>query len=267
MFTYVAFKKQTSTSNVPDVSECVVGYNDQGIDPLDSVTWNGSIPNLSCKYKANQMTSFNVIENYKEKFGQDQNWKSMMEKLCSTETDSLCIIDPITGRPFKKCSKINSTSDIGDQCRVFYKAQSEEVKNSIAINYCFLHGTNPDCKCMYRDLDPKYRKVKPYIPINESCWYPACGKSSYIRTQDLVGQTCPTNICKTVFDSLKKNNINISENNEAIDCIFNDPDNDPDEPKPPSQTKNPVSVTALVIIGTIVFLIIVGLLAVASSRR
>jgi hypothetical protein len=250
----------------PDVTECAIGVNDQGLDPFDSVTWNGRAPNLACKYKADLMTSSNVIENYRNRFGRDDNWKLMMEKFCATETNT-CTIDPLTGRPFDKCSNINSISDVGDQCRLFYNAESDNVKDTIVQNYCAKHGTNADCKCIDRALDPKYRAVKPHIPFNDGCWYPACATSAYLRTQDLVGPTCPSNVCQIVFDNLNNNNVNISENKNAITCQFNEPVKPPPPPPPPPPVKSPVSVTALVIIGIVVFLTIVALLAAASRRR
>ena len=236
----------------PDPKECSVGLNDQGIDPFESVSWQGRAPNLACKYKADEMTSYNVIENYRNRFGRDNNWKIMMEKLCSTETNT-CANDPLTGKPFEKCSNMNSISSVGDQCRIFYNSESNEVKDFIVQNYCLKHPSNVDCKCIERLLDPNYRNVKQHIPFNDGCWFPACSTSAYLRTQDVVNATCPSNVCQIVFDSLNNNNVSITDNQNAINCQFN-----PNPPPPPPPENR--STVVVIIIGAVVVLIIAVLL-------
>lgn len=244
----------------PDPTECDVGLNDTFLDPFESVSWQARSPNLACKYDAKRMNSLNVITKYRDLFGRDNNWKVMMEKLCATETNT-CTVDPLTGKPFEKCSNMNSVREVGDQCRIFYYSEAADVQESVIQNYCAKHPFNEDCKCAERALDPQYRQVKPHIPFNDGCWYPPCLSSPYLRPPELVDPTCPSNICQIVFDNLNNNNVDIRNNQNAIDCKFNLPNPPPPPPPPP-----PSSSTGF-IVGSAVLLLLLVVIVVAAARR
>jgi hypothetical protein len=259
----------------PDRKECDVGLNDGLIDPLSGVDWQVKAPNLVCKYDIDEMNSINVIDNYKRLFGDNDNYKLMMERLCGGEA-TLCALDPLSGKPFEKCSNINSTTQVGDECRLFYNTQTAEIKDTIVQNYCVKHPNNPDCKCVERATDPNYRNVKPHIPFNDGCWYPACATAPYLKTQDVKNATCPSDVCQIVFDNLNNNNVNISDNKNAINCKFEAPPQPPPPrpspgpsplPRPNPAPSSPVNITAVVIIGIAVFVVVIALIAAGAGQR
>lgn len=251
-----------------DKNECDVGKNDAGEDPLISSEWDGKAPALKCEYDVLKMNSLNVINRYKDLFGESQEYNEMMENFCSQESTTCSTIDITTGKPISKCSNLKSNSSAGDACRIWYEKQPKSTKDAVVRNYCARHPTNTDCKCVNRSSDPVYTQLKVHSPFNDGCWYVPCANDSYLRSSDVLDPTCPANVCQIVYDNLKNANVNIENNKNNINCAFQPPPPVPPVPPPPPPVPpppppvppTPTSGNTIVIASSI-FIIVIGILA------
>jgi hypothetical protein len=204
----------------PDFDDCSLGKNDLTQDPLVKIGWNKQAPNITCTYDPLKMTSLNVIQNYKTKFGETSDYDNMMLNFCSG-LGKKCITNPLTGQPFTLCSKLKSGDVEGDACRAWFNKKSSDIQDTCVTNYCFKHENAPDCKCITRVQDPNYKTVKSHSTFNDGCWYPPCvGQNAYLVTSDLKNPTCPSNLCQIVFEELQNKNVNISDVKNSISCDF-----------------------------------------------
>lgn len=261
------FCPQRKTCVPVDKQTCSIGQNEKGEDPLEDAKWDKRSPNVKCTYDESKMQDIKIVSAYKDKYGQDENWKNMMIKVCSQQSTD-CGVDPLTGAPFKSCSNMNATTEAGDQCRLFYNQETQQVRDSIVQDYCLRHPTNVDCSCVARLADPKYRELKRYAPFNDGCWYAPCTTQSYLTTEEVKDPTCPSNVCQIIFDLLNNNNVNINDNQNSINCKFPDkieppPVRPPPPPKPDNRPSSAVFIGGALILG----ILVLGLIAVAASRR
>jgi hypothetical protein len=239
-----AFTSPQPICAAPDILECAVGKNDAGQNPLLSIKWNTIAPNITCLYDTSKMNSLNVIREYKNKFGETEDYNNMMINYCSNTLGKQCIVDPETKTPFTKCSVLRSSDSDGDYCREWFNRQNNAVQDTIVSNYCFKNGNAPDCKCVLRSfLDSKYGIVKQNSPFNDGCWYPPCAnQTSYLVTSDLKNPTCPGNICQIVLNNLQNRDIKISDVQNSLNCEFQAPTPTPTPiplpiPTPPTQPR------------------------------
>lgn len=228
-----AFTANQPTCASLDFADCKVGLNDSKQDPLLKMAWNEEAPNISCTYDPLKMTSLNVIENYKSKFGETEDYDTMMTNFCSG-LGKKCITDPTTGKPFTICSKLKSGDNEGDVCRMWFNKKNLDIQDTTVTNYCFKHETAPDCKCLNRLQDQSYKTVKKHSTFNDGCWYPPCvGQSAYLVTSDLKKPTCPSNLCQIVFEELQNKDVNINDVKNSINCDFKLPSPPEVTPQPP----------------------------------
>lgn len=215
-----------------DVKTCSLGFNEKGEDPVLKADWEKKAPNVTCTYDKTKMSDIKIVQAYQEKYGKDSNWKDMMVRLCSQQSQK-CGVDPITGKPFAVCSNMNSTTETGDSCRLYYNEESQKVRDSIVQDYCLRYPNSVDCSCVERLRDQRYRDLKRYAPFNDGCWYAPCTTPSYLTTAEVKDPTCPSNVCQIIFDTLNNNNVNINENKNSINCTFpSKPVNPPPSPSP-----------------------------------
>ena len=250
-----------------DKSECDVGKNDSGEDPLLSIQWDGKAPSLKCEYDAPKMNSLNVISRYKDLYGESNEYNEMMQNLCSQESTTCSTKDPTTGKVISKCSNLKANNNIGDACRLWFEKQPTSTKDAVVKNYCSRHSSNIDCKCINRSSDNVYNQLKIHSPFNDGCWYVPCANDSFLRTSDVLNTSCPSNVCQIVYDNLKNANVNIENNKSNINCSFQTPPTEPVPPTPvPPVPPVPVPPTSsasgitFIIIGA-VFIIVIGVLA------
>lgn len=246
----------------PDPEECDIGINENQENPYKSVTWNSKAPNLTCFYDVSKMNSLNVIQNYRSKFGETEDYNSMMENFCSG-LGKKCVTDPDTGQPFKQCCKLNSADDEGDACRIWYNKQPASTQDSTVTNFCFKYENSPDCKCINRSRDPVYNTVKKHSPFNDGCWYAPCAsRSKYLVSNDLKTPTCPGNVCQIVLESLQNNNVDIDNVKNTINCTFPPP---PSPPSPIVPPINPISPPTKKSNNSVIFIVIFIIILIGAG--
>lgn len=215
----------------PDEEECFLGLNDNNENPFETAAWDGVAPLLKCLYTASKMNSLNVIQSYRQKFGDTPDYNRMMEILCVQESTD-CINDPFLNVPMPRCANLNANNATGNVCRSWFSVQPDNVKDIIVRNYCFRFPNNNDCKCINRFLDENYTFSKRFSPFNDGCWYTPCVTDRYLKLTNLRNPVCPVNTCQVIFDNLRNNSVSIDRVKNTLNCSFNTPDN-PSVPQPP----------------------------------
>lgn len=218
----------------PDINECDIGVKEVKNGPFTSVQWDGRAPKIKCLYPSKFMNEIGVIQRYRDKFGETDDYHRMMTDFCATGADS-CAVDPKTGAVMKQCSQMFSTGEAGSACRDWLSTRSDSKRDSVYTEYCLRHPTSPECACINRAADKTYARVKQQAPFNDGCWYAPCaGSSGQLVTSDLRDPSCPANLCQVLYTNLENNNVSIKDVKTEINCSF-----DVDPPAPPPKPPTP----------------------------
>lgn len=193
-----------------DRSECSIGLDSQGRDPLVSITWDGSAPNLKCVYDIGNVDKKEQLMAFERIFGKSD---AITGAYCGQPV-------PTCAEGLTSCSRYKSVGEGGDLCREWYaNLKSDYLRDAVAQNYCFRHDTD-DCKCVNRTLTEEYKNLKRGNPINDKCWFVPCANPSrYFVPSDLTNGTCPENVCEIIFNIYKDRDVTIYDND--IVCNFN----------------------------------------------
>lgn len=241
-----AFSLDIKRCAKPDQFQCEIGLSSKNENPVTYVTWlrEGVI---RCFYDANKIDTLAQLENFKQTFGETENYNKLATQYCSTNLSSNC------SPSGNKCSKFRSIDADGTFCRTFYNAQSVQSQESIGQNVCFVSPDIPECACYTRAKNPAYRKLSMSAPFKDSCWYIPCRDSfSNLIPADLRNPSCPNNVCQFILDTANNNNVNISEIKSTIDCKF-EPSPQPPKPQPPKTRA--LSLFPFVVVGASISLV------------
>ena len=228
----------------PNPEECDIGVDSHDRNSLIKATWNDKGPNLKCVFDVDRINTLEQIKNFKEKFGESEDYNSVVGNYCQ-ESSNTCIIDPQTGIKMDKCSRLKSTGKDGELCRSWFGKQSENVKDTLVQNYCGLYNT-PDCKCVNRSQNSVYQDLKIGKNINDGCWFLPCSNpQTYLTTQDVRNPKCPENFCNIVYNVMSNNNVTIDKVKDTINCAFKaaPPPAPKPQPPPPAPKPQPQPVT------------------------
>ena len=197
----------------PDRNECEIGTDSKGNNPLISVGWNRSAPNLNCVYDTSMIDREAQIKSYEDIFGKSDE---LMNGYCGQPV-------PTCPEGMKSCSRYKSIGEGGDRCRSWYaNLASDYVRDAMALNYCFRHDTE-DCRCVNRTLADEYKALKPGNPINDSCWFVPCSNPGrfFVPSNLTKDRTCPENVCEIIFNIYKDRDVTIYDND--LVCNFGPP--------------------------------------------
>jgi hypothetical protein len=219
----------------PDAAECDVGVDSHKRDPLLKVAWDSKGPDLRCVYDVNKINRLEQIDNFKQKFSNNgknaQEYNSILANYCQQASDT-CVVDPETLEKMPKCSRLKSVGKDGELCRGWFNQQPKNVQDTVVQNYCAVHNT-PDCKCVNRASNDIYRNLKVGKVINDGCWFVPCANGeSYLNTSDVQKPSCPSNFCDVIYNFLKNRDVNITDVQSTINCVFKQ-DPAPSPPPPP----------------------------------
>lgn len=226
----------------PDKNECNIGLDSKGNDPLFDVEWDEKAPKLKCVYDLDNIDKIDQIEIYKSKFPNNHNVDTIIGSFCGKRTSSNCPKE-LNG----ECSRYLSLGDDGKLCRLWLADQSESRQDALMRDYC-LHNDTEDCKCIKRNSDPSYNKIKALGNyFSDNCWYRPCSNSEsvYLVPNKVSEHTCATNVCQQIIDAHADGDVDISNNINQINCTFNpgdikQPKKKPDNgDKPPSTPSTP----------------------------
>lgn len=246
----------------PDREECAIGLDSKGNDPLFDVQWDEKAPKLKCVYDLDNIDRIDQIEVYKSKFPNNHNVDTMIGSFCGKRA-SACS-DGLKG----ECSGYLSSGDKGDMCRLWLADQSVSRQDALMRDYC-LHNDTEDCKCIRRNEDPAYNKIKALGNyFSDNCWYKPCSNSEtiYLVPNKVSDGTCATNVCQQIIDAHAEGEVDITNNVNKINCTFNPGDIKPKQQTPDESTTTTydillnnwriiVGVTGVVVVFIIVLLV------------
>jgi len=236
----------------PDRDECNIGLSSKGANPLIEVEWDKKAPSLKCVYNIENIDSRNQLLAFNDKFGINNDLEA---KYC-TQKVTTC------PNQMKECSRLKSIGEGGNECRMWFEKQPNNIRDATIQNYCLKNNTE-DCKCAKRSENSTYNAMKGAHAINDGCWFSACANTSgnYLVPSNLINPQCPDKLCQVLFDIIKDGNVSIDNVQNDIECDFkpsSPPAPKPPPPKPPAPAL-PSSIMdyvkyAALIIGTILFL-------------
>lgn len=214
----------------PDPEECFIGFDKDNQNPLMKVEWDNVAPRLKCQYNLDRINTFQQVQEFNKKFGVNND----VEARYCTQKVSDC--------PYglKECSRLISTGEGGDSCRLWFQSQDDHVKDATIQNYCLRNNTE-DCKCVNRSTENTYTSMKGLKAINDGCWYVPCANTSrYLVPSHLRNPVCPKNMCNVLFDFLKTGNVSFNDVKNDINCSWDilptPPVPSPPVPSPPVPT-------------------------------
>lgn len=207
----------------PDPGECFIGLDKDARNPLMSVEWDRVAPRLKCQYDLDRINTFKQVQEFNSKFGVNND----VEARYCTQKVSDCPYD------LKECSRLISTGEGGDICRLWFQAQNDNIKDATIQNYCLRNNTE-DCKCVNRSMEATYRSMKGLKSINDGCWYVPCANPSrYLVPSHLKTPECPKNMCNVLFDFIKTGNVSFNDVKNDVNCSWETPPTPSPEPPPP----------------------------------
>ena len=221
-----AFALNVKRCAKPDQSQCEIGNSSKNETAVLSVTWNNNAPNIRCFYDNRKIDNINQLNNFKTLYGETESYKKVASTFCSQPSTNC-----LNGT---QCSRLKSTDEEGNFCRIFYNSLSEQEQESLAQNICFSNPNIPDCSCYTRASNSDYSRLAISAPFKDSCWYVPCRDSfNNLIPKDLKNPTCPANVCQFILETAKNRNVNIAGIQSSIACQF--------EPTPPVTPPTPVS--------------------------
>jgi len=199
--------------------------------------------------------SYEKIQAWIEKYGNNsygaQNIQSLNDNVlswaCFLPVENQCRIDsinvdpsgvPLTS-PMKRCSMINSATQLGALCNDWYKTYYGPAMEVRVSDYCCRYGTNSkgqpvfpenpewndgtisqDCTCVLRWGNETYVDLRKYLGVayNDACWFKPCLPDSpqLKPDQTMLNPTCPTQICQNII-----NTVTNVENSSDVDVNWN----------------------------------------------
>jgi hypothetical protein len=199
----------------PDRHECFIGYNAIGINPLETITWDQTAPQIKCVYNTDFIDTIEQLKSFKSKWPLDE-YNNLMKIFCNTKTSRYCARG-INGA----CSKYNSLDKKGSYCKTWLSELSPEQHDEVISEFCLANDTD-DCKCLNRSQDEKYTEMKTHLkPYSDNCWFKPCAnaQSYFLVPKDLSNKDCPSTLCENIIDVLHTNgNVDISGNSSNVNC-------------------------------------------------
>lgn len=165
-------------------------------------------PNIDCVYDANKIISTDALKVFGElyntkdpndpsKITYDNDFLELFERICLSTTNE-CNLDILTGKPFPKCTMLNSSGPNGSYCREIYNSLQDSKKDALINTICGREDLG-ECKCANRALTAEYKSVSLNQPMNDGCWWPACKSDSFLKPSNINTTDCPQNICQQVY--------------------------------------------------------------------
>ncbi len=250
----------------PDSDECFLGTNSKGEDPRVSVAWNVRAPKIRCEYSRDRMNDLQIIQAYRDRYGTTADYDKMMNSFCLLPGNA-CAIDPLTGKPFVSCSKINASDDEGRACRQWFGTQSDAVRDDFIKNYCFSHDSSPDCKCVNRESDKIYTTIKPRSPFNDACWYSPCASEKYLVPSSMKSPSCPANFCQIIYENLQNNNVDINNVKNSISCTFTPGGGGEPPVVPPEQPTTGPNTNLMIAVGAAAIVVVSAIVSLSLGNK
>jgi hypothetical protein len=213
----------------PDRSECWIGLDSKGQDPLLKVTWDERAPNLSCVYDLDRIDSIDQLRAFDRQFNSDSLNNNLVGAFCGKHVSSHCA-DGLGG----ECSRYLSLDEGGKLCREWLSLRPRDVQDAAMREYC-LNNNTLDCKCINRTTDPDYSRLKSLGNyFSDGCWFKPCSNSEsiYLVPNRVSSAQCATNVCQQIIDAHAQGKVDITGNVNQINCSFAENDLTPSARNP-----------------------------------
>lgn len=213
-------------------------------------------PRVKCSYPLNIFNNTKSIKKWKNTWGTDDSYNNMILPNFCRKTSNKCPINPITSKPFEKCTLFTATDESGNICRDWAN-NNPTVSDNLKRNICDNSGL-ADCLCLNRFSDPLYNDIKVHLNPNipDECWWKPCRNSENYVQLSSNSNVCPTNICDLIRNIILNYNLDLkytlSELNAKLNCQF-----DIYEPPSPNTFALLPWIIAIIVIAILLIFVIV----------
>lgn len=167
-----------------------------------------------CGYTKKSITSEKSFNDYKNTFGRDKDFISLLSANCFQTTEE-CPIDPLTGKKMPLCSKFVSTTEVGKVCRQESLVPENSELIEVDMNAYCRDNTTADCRCINRNETLIYDSLKTGTVNDDGCWWKWCAQpEKFLVPPNIVNSTSQTK-CPSVRKHIARE---INSNLETIEC-------------------------------------------------